>query len=86
MLEPCEALRVARLVAGGDLTQREIARRTGVGRSTVGRIFRGERQVELFPDPDPLAEFARTLTPAQFARYKLVRARRIAREARDENT
>jgi transcriptional regulator with XRE-family HTH domain len=79
VIDPSPVQRAARMIATRRYSQREIAAATGVSRATIGRIVRGERRVELVPDPDaePLADYSRTLTPGQFARYRRVLARKL---------
>jgi len=48
MLSPAEVEEVRRLLAEGRLSQRQIARLTGISRGTVGAIAQGKRR-----DPEP---------------------------------
>lgn len=81
MLEDSQVARVQELLADG-LPQRAVTRKTRVSRATVWRIAHGHRRIREASAVDPLAAFARTLSPEELLRYETVRAARIAREAR----
>jgi hypothetical protein len=53
MLPATEVIEIERLLAVGNLSQRQIARLRGVSRATVAQIASGARR-ETFSDPDAL--------------------------------
>src|ERR1700731_3679163 len=62
MLAESLVAHVAELLADGRISQRKIARLTGVSRGTVGAIARGRRPLDLRPKgPDEV--FSRPLAP-----------------------
>ncbi len=89
---------VERLLAGGSLSQRKIAKMLGISRAVVGAIAAGERpdyeairQARQEDNPEPLGPLGRcpgcgglVYSPCRLCRVRMIkdRERRLVREAR----
>lgn len=59
MISPAVVVEVRRLLAEGQLSQRQIARRTGISRGTVAAIASGRRRPRYPPSPTSPGGFPR---------------------------